>query len=533
MLIRFAVAVVTAMLIPTTVATSCQPIGKALRSCSADAISLPYMPGTVVYAVTAEKILDYSVTAQIANPQIDYDTTINFCNVTISYGHQGWYDNVTVTVWLPLSGWTGRLSGIGGAGFSSVYTWNRFAPAVDNGWAAVGTDAGHDHSPLSAGSWALDTSGRINYFLLENFFASSQDEAARIGKKTVQDLYGESPSKSYWDGCSTGGRQGFLLAQRYPDAYDGILAGAPAINWATFVPGMYYPQFVMNQENYYPPTCVWEAMNNATVAACDGLDGVEDGILSLPSECDFDPHIMVGQSVNCADESITITTLDADMMVMFWDGPTYKDGSSIWYGMNKGTSPSNLANTTCSGMNCTSGYPFQIASDWISLFVFQNDTYDPATLPAEGFAAVMNLSISAHKALTSTDNADLRDYRNAGGKILHWHGLVDQQIYPSGSEHYYRRAEERDPALRDFYRFFEAPGVNHCGTGSPTGYGLFPKDPLSALVRWVEEGVAPDVLPAATLDGSQQRNLCPWPKVPAFKGGDYTQAQSYACADSY
>lgn len=212
MLIRFAVAVVTAMLIPTTVATSCQPIGKALRSCSADAISLPYMPGTVVYAVTAEKILDYSVTAQIANPQIDYDTTINFCNVTISYGHQGWYDNVTVTVWLPLSGWTGRLSGIGGAGFSSVYTWNRFAPAVDNGWAAVGTDAGHDHSPLSAGSWALDTSGRINYFLLENFFASSQDEAARIGKKTVQDLYGESPSKSYWDGCSTGGRQGFLLA---------------------------------------------------------------------------------------------------------------------------------------------------------------------------------------------------------------------------------------------------------------------------------------------------------------------------------
>ncbi|KAK4934666.1 hypothetical protein LTR10_024130 [Elasticomyces elasticus] len=473
------------------------------------------MPGTTVYAITAAPVLNYTTIAEIANPQSDYNATISFCNVTISYGHQGWHDNVTVTVWLPLHGWTGRLSGIGGAGFSSLYSFTRFAPAVDMGWAAVATDAGHDHLPLTADTWALDPAGRVNYFLLENFFASSQEEAARIGKKVCQDLYG------------------MLLAQRYPDAYDGILAGAPAINWATFVPGMYYPQFVMNQAGYYPPTCVWDAMNNATIEACDLLDGVKDHILSLPAECDFDPYTMVGTSISCDEGTVTINADDADMMVKFWEGPRYPDGSSIWYGMNKGTSPFDLANTTCSDLNCTGGYPFTIASEWISLFVLQNTTYDLTTLGADDFAAVMNLSISAHKALTSTDSPDLFNFRATGGKILHWHGLADQQIYPTGSEQYYKKVEARDPAVRDFYRFFEAPGVNHCGTSAPSGYGLFPENLMNALVKWVEEGTAPDVLPASTLDGSQHRDLCPWPQVPAYQGGDTAAAASYECADSY
>ncbi|KAL6245749.1 hypothetical protein RBB50_006902 [Rhinocladiella similis] len=507
--------------------------GTDVLSCSADAISLPYMPGTTVYSITAAPVLNYTTIAEIANPQSDYNTTISFCNVTISYGHRGWHDNVTVAVWLPLTGWTGRLSGIGGAGFSSLYKFSRFAPAVDRGWAAVGTDAGHDHNPLSAETWGLNGAGTVNYFLLENFFASSQDEAARIGKKVCQDLYGNPPHKSYWDGCSTGGRQGLLLAQRYPDAYDGILAGAPAINWATFVPGMYYPQFLMNQANYYPHICVWDAINNATIDACDHLDGVRDHILSLPKKCNFDPHTMVGTSISCEGGSVTINTHDADMMKAFWDGPRYPDQTPIWYGMNKGTSPVDLANTTCDGRNCIGGSPFQIASDWISLFVLQNTTYDLTTLGAEDFAAVMNLSISGFKTLSSTDSPDLLDFRQKGGKILHWHGLADQQIYPTGSEQYYMRVEARDPAVRDFYRLFEAPGVNHCGSSAPSGYGLFPHNPLNVLVQWVENGTAPDFLPASTLDGSAQRNLCPWPQVPAYRSGNISHAASFDCASNY
>ncbi|BCS02748.1 uncharacterized protein AKAW2_61012A [Aspergillus luchuensis] len=181
-------------------------------------------------SVAAERLENYSLIAEVAKPERHYDVTLNFCNVTTNYGHEGWKDNVQVTVWLPLEGWNGRLSGIGGSGLSSLWTYNRFTPAVTRGYAAVGTDAGH---------------------------------AAVIAKNVITDLYGQGPRSSYWDGCSTGGRQGLTLAQQYPTAYDGILAGAPAINRATFVPAMYYPKFVMDHMSHPLSQCTFDAIRNA------------------------------------------------------------------------------------------------------------------------------------------------------------------------------------------------------------------------------------------------------------------------------
>lgn len=123
-------------------------------------------------SVAAERLENYSLIAEVAKPERHYDVTLNFCNVTTNYGHEGWKDNVQVTVWLPLEGWNGRLSGIGGSGLSSLWTYNRFTPAVTRGYAAVGTDAGHVRNPLDATSWVLDTAGNVNFFFLQNFLPS-------------------------------------------------------------------------------------------------------------------------------------------------------------------------------------------------------------------------------------------------------------------------------------------------------------------------------------------------------------------------
>ncbi|KAJ4263372.1 hypothetical protein NW762_006191 [Fusarium torreyae] len=211
---------------------------------------------------------------------------------------------------------------------------------------------------------------------------------------------------------------GFMLAQRYPGTYDGILAGASAFNWATFVPVMYYPQFVMVQLSHYPKNCVFSAIVDAAVVACDELDGVKDGILSLAKDCDYDPLQMVGKQVECEDGKATISEKDAQIMRKAWDGPKYKDGTPIWYGVNGGASFGDLANTTCDGGRWKGG-PFGIASSWFQNFVLQNNTADLSAQDGDDFRAVTNLSISAYKSATSTDNPDLRDFRESSGKLLH------------------------------------------------------------------------------------------------------------------
>ncbi|KAF4969187.1 hypothetical protein FSARC_3563 [Fusarium sarcochroum] len=241
-----------------------------------------------------------------------------------------------------------------------------------------------------AHTW-LTNNVTLNNYRLSGVGGGGLASLAGYGALGAAVARGYAAEYSYWNGYSTGGRQGLMLAQRYPGTYDGILAGAPAINWATFVP--------VNM-------CVFSAIVDAVLEACDELDGVKDGILSLPKEWDF---------------------------------------------------------------------------------------------------------------------------RESGGKLLHWHGLQDQEIFVQGSENYYHRAEARHKHIRDFYRYLEAPGVAHCG-----GDGLLPNGPLAALVDWVEGGIAPDHLPAATGDGKQKRNLCPYPLVPSYTGGDYIKSSSYkSCLAAY
>ena len=159
----------------------------------------------------------------------------------------------------------------------------------------------------------------------------------------------------------------------------------------------------------------------------------------------------------------------------------------------------------------------------------QNPSFELSNITHAQLDTIFYESVLGYENIINTSNPDLTDFKQAGGKLIHYHGLADPSIYPSGSLDYYKKVEARDPDLRSFYRYFEAPGVYHCSGGN----GPDPEDPVAVVVAWVENGLAPDLLPAVSADGTLERNLCPYPLVPAFKGGNISSALSYVCRDRF
>ncbi|KAH8879043.1 putative feruloyl esterase [Thozetella sp. PMI_491] len=505
-------------------------VSTTIKGCSLGLITRPILPGIVFTSINAAPVYNYSTAATTVNPFSEYETYISFCNVTLQYSHRGWNDNITVSVWLPLEGWNGRMIGIGGSGWSALSAFSSMAPPIGNGSIAVGTDGGHSLETPGSEAWFLDADSRVNYMYTQTFFAVAEAEANIIGKKITTDLFDQPPLYSYFDGCSTGGRQGMMLAQRYAGFYDGILAGAPAINWASFVTGEYHPQFVMNSLGHYPDPCVFSAIQEASIAACDGLDGVVDGIISRPYDCHFNASTMIGESTYCNDTgtNLTITGPDAEVANLIWDGPKNSvTGERLWFGMARGTSFSGLASTIKNGTSFT-GEPFPISSEFITQFLFQDADYPitsaPSTLMEDSFAH----ALKAWHHVMSTDLPVLRDFKHSGGKIIHWHGTADQLIHMAGSIDYYNRSLSYDPNLHDFYRFFEAPGSSHCGFT-----GITPRNPLVQLIDWVENSVAPDLIPGISADGTMERPLCPYPRVAVYQGGNANSSSSWECENSY
>ncbi|KAE8145406.1 feruloyl esterase B precursor [Aspergillus avenaceus] len=495
----------------------------AVPECSSSHISNPSIPGGHIIDLLASPVWSYQGNL----------STIDFCNVTVIYTHTGHNESIVTTVWLPLANWNDRLLGAGGGGYAARPMDDVLSMAVSRNYTVVATDAGHiSENATSSESWSLTPSGEVNMALLEDFASVSLADAATIGKQVIANFYGRRPRYSYWSGCSTGGRQGLMLAQRYPTAFDGIMAGAPAIYWPTVAVADYWPQFIMNQMQHYPPQCITDAITNATIQACDGHDKVLDGVISAPHLCRFNPLTLIGTKVNCSGESLEITQKDALVAIRSWQGPTTTHGSFAWYGMEKGTPLSmgieSQARTICTTpRNCT-GAPFATATDWITRFVLQNVSADLTTLSHPEFDAMLAHSQQRYNSIIATDNTNLSAFKQAGGKMVTWQGQADQLIAPKGIERYYRQVQDNDPAIRDFYRLYAAPGVNHCGGGR----GASPVTPLTAVVNWVEKGIAPDTLDAVSSEGSR-RKLCLWPLVSVYKGGDVKDANSYRCQERY
>lgn len=493
-------------------------------------LSLLNFPGIEILSVQSTEVLNYS---SVDNPSIQPPVSgLNFCNVSITLTHPGAFDTVLVGIWLPIGDWNGRWQSTGGGGLAAGYFDTSLAPVVAAGYAAASTDAGLTLNGTinpQTGLWAIQSNGSLNNELIKNFAYRSIHEMTVIGKAVTAAFYGCPARYSYYGGCSTGGRQGYFAAHLYPEDFDGIMANSPAINTPQISPADFWPSVVM-KNIVAPNQCVFSAYQNATIAACDPLDGAIDGLISDPNKCHFNTSTLVGSKVACNGESFTITSADAEVVAKILRGATTTSGQFLWFGNPPGAPFSGLANTTTINGSIVP-VPFSAAEFWIENFVYQNPSFDAADMTFADFDNAFSMSVTEFTSILGTDHPDLSAFQKSGGKLITFHGMADQLITHWGTTLYRDRLDRKmggTNVVDEFYRLFLAPGVYHCGGG----YGPVPTDPFGALVKWVESGEAPATLAASVVGPSGAnvtRNLCRYPQLLTYKGGDVDVASSFTC----
>ncbi|SPO00378.1 related to feruloyl esterase B precursor [Cephalotrichum gorgonifer] len=495
----------------------------------------PHIPGAKVISITGEEKHNLTVLQQPPTLPIDVEA-LNICEVNVTLTHPGAFDTVLVQAWLPLDTWNERFVALGGSGWLAGPGSAGLAIPASEGYVAAFTDAGlPGGNAVSPELWALGPDGKVSTELLENFASRSVHDLAVVGKALIKAFYGCPAKYSFWDGCSTGGRQGLVEAQKYPRDFDGILASAPAIYWPEYVMAELWPQVVMYEAGYYPSRCVLDNIVNAAISACDAEDGVEDGVVAEPAKCKFDLSTVIGTSVICdGGEHVEITEQAASIVRKMWEGPTTSDGKQLWHGMPIGASLADLS--ASQDVNGTAaGSPFFVPDTWARYFILEDPDFNAANINTEKFISLFRKSKKRFDSIIGSANPDLSGFKKAGGKLLVWHGLSDQLIYPQDSEQYYREVQHVTGYIEDTFRLFLAPGVDHCGAGfASIAPGAVPKNPFRDLVTWVESGKRPDALEAATTPNAKTqftRKICAYPRMAVLhEGEDPTVAESYECA---
>lgn len=457
---------------------------------------------------------------------------VAFCRVAgVSRPEAG--SEIGFEVWLPgPEAWNGRFQGIGSGGSAGAIRYPQLAAAVAAGYAAVATDNGHTSTSGFDGSWALGHPER-----LVDFGYRAQHEATVAGKAVTAAYYGRPAAYAYFVGCSQGGHHALMEAQRYPEDYDGIVAGAPANYWIGLMTGELWSGLATTRDPEQDlPGAKLPVLGAAVMAACDALDGLEDGLIDDPRACDFDPGALLCDG---GDRPDCLTGGEVAAARAIYAGPTRPGtGERIFPGYALGSehfeSPDGLGGWAryWSGVEKPGGS----AIDFMRYSVFQDPDYDLRGFDFDrDWDLANNRPIGSDETLGSALNAvdpDLGAFKAAGGRLISYHGWADALIPGQYAVDYYDRVTEAmgGPAeTTDFYRLFMAPGVAHC-RGGP-GPDRF--DAVAALERWVEEGVAPDRLVAAkVVDGAVQRTrpLCPYPQVARHRGtGSIDDAASFAC----
>jgi feruloyl esterase len=501
----------------TTAAAAAEPM-----SCEAIAtLALPETTITLAEAVAAGPFTPPGARRPLELPA--------FCRVAATTSPA-----VNFEVWLPAEGWNGKFHTAGNGGMAGVISYDAMAGALNRGYATASTDTGHVR-PGAGGfdaSWALDRPD-----LIEDFGHRSLHMTAVNGKALTEGYYGSAPDHSYYVGCSKGGQQGMMEAQRYPDDFDGLLVGDPAHAWTQFYAGahLWYSLATLDDpESYIPPDKVW-ILGDAVTAACDTLDGVEDGVIDDPRNCLFDPEVLT--CLVDQDRDTCLTPKQVQAVTDIWSGPRSAAGALLYPGLVPGgeAAPGGWSSWV-TGREPFTGTHWLGADGFMKNMVFDDPEWDFRTWDYD-----RDLPIALAKtgpALDATD-PDLRPLRDRGGKLLLYHGWSDADISPLGTIAYYEQVvrllgDGRDEVTalaetQDFFRLFMVPGMGHC-RGGP-GPDRF--DGLTALEQWVEEGVAPARIIASKLEGGEvvrTRPLCPYPQVARWNGtGSIEDAANFAC----
>ncbi len=452
-----------------------------------------------------------------------------FCRVQLTVAPA-----IRVEVWLPASGWNGNFEAVGGNGYAGAIVYPAMGNALKAGYATASTDTGHQ----GGADFAL---GHPD--LIVDFGYRGIHEMTVKAKQVIEALYGATPRLSFFNGCSTGGRQGLTEAQRYPEDYNGIIAGAPAIEWSHLqVRNIYLGLETLKDEGSYIPMAKLAAIQDASVTACDSLDGLKDGLVDDPRKCSYDP---VSLLCKAGDSDTCLTAKQVETLKVLYQPIKYPDGKVLYPAYVPGTEKGWNNFTTGAGPGKSGAVNTGLG--YIKFFVLNNADWDFKTWDA---AKVMPLVDDPKaRAIVDSMNANLRPFRDHGGKLIIYQGWGDDAVSPLHTINYYKSvvatatgAKTGDSSTPenadfikasdktgDFARLFMVPGMNHCGGGS--GPNVF--DGFSSLATWVAQKTPPAQIVATHMtNGSADRTrpLCPFPQTAQYTGqGSIDDAANFVC----
>lgn len=430
--------------------------------------------------------------------------------------------SIRFELWLPLAeNWNGMLQGLGNGGMAGFISYAPLAASLQAGYAAVTTDLGHQGGGID-GSFAIG-----NPQAVIDWGHRATHEMTVKAKQIVAAHYGRAQERAYFTGCSGGGRQALMQAQRYPDDYDGVLAGNPTADFTHLTTGGRLWVMQATQGEGYIPAAKVATIANAVVAACDAIDGVKDGVLEDPRQCTFDPA-----SIQCraGDADTCLTASQVAALKRIYAGAKNSSGEQIFPGYSPGgeLGPGGWTGYI-TGTGPGKGSQLAYAAGYLRGLVFENPEYDALSFDWDRDVPVMDAKLAA---IINATNPDLAAFKARGGKLIQYHGWSDPGVAPMSSVNYYESVLRKmggAAAVRDFYRLFMVPGMQHCAGGP--GPDKF--DGLAALRQWVEQGKAPDRMVAAHLqDGriDRTRPLCPYPQKAKWNGSRSSdEAASFTC----
>jgi len=461
--------------------------------------------------------------------------------------------------------WNGKFLFLGNGGFDGSIGVVTGGLTLSTGeYATAAFDGGHE-SPLGPLLAAFDGSFGLNDLTAQSdYLWFGVHVAAQATQALTQQYYAKAPRHRYFEGCSEGGGQAVLESQNYPDDFDGIIGGDPAIGYALVGYSWNYLNELASPDAYIPPTKIDNLLDPAITEQCDALDGVKDGLIQDPAKCHFDPATLqcpASEPASTADSDPTcLSAGQVAALAAIYAGAATSDGTQVYPGFSVSNPAGPIGwSTWISGETAptlgvsdpwgplpiteiiTAPLQWTFVDQFFKYFIFGNVSYDSRTFDLNDPAQLQAVEHpTANMNCPNCYNPDLDRFRKHHGKLIIYHGFSDQAVTPFETigyyqlivEHQHRSIEE----TREFARLFMAPGMHHCGDGP--GPNLF--DMLTPLDRWVTTGKRPDSIVAyhfvdndLTKPIDRTMPLCAYPEVAVYKGGDVNLASSWRCKQTH
>lgn len=494
--------------------------------------------------ITVEVVTEGTVVARGRRQEVTAPS--EFCRVIGNIN-----GNINFEVWLPSGeSWNGKLNVHGNGGLAGSIGHGNLAEALELNFATASTDTGHSNA--DGPTWPV-VDGELSEDLLTDWAYRAHYLTTLAARDAIDAYYGSEPRYSYFTGCSGAGAHGLQMAQKYPDLFDGIEVGAPANFQTGLWPGELYPSLVTHRDagpdgqcmpaacdsgsdevicgdeleprgaacpSMVPPVKL-TALREAAVEACDGVDGLGDGLIEDPRMCAFDPRSMICPAG--MDSASCLTPDQAESIARIYEG--LRDpatGEQIWPGYEPGSED---------GWGGHIGEPFSISRFYFQTMVFNDPEWDwREFINNDEYVDAIRKAHERFAPLIAAIDPDLSAFRANGGKMVFWHGWDDQNIAPRNSINYYEdvlAATGSKAETDDFLRLYMVPGMKHCNNGA----GFHDFDAFAALQAWVEEGEAPEAIEAYSPQAQMSRPLCAYPEVPRLRepGLDPAVADSFVC----